>query len=87
MYGLSGDKPSANEKFWIKQTLGDIVLLCDPEYKLHEALDIKKKPKGTIRSVIVIQRSSSGGVILKKSSASPAVSVPMAKAAIGLSEE
>ncbi|PUU72858.1 thioredoxin-like protein, partial [Tuber borchii] len=55
VYGLSGDQPGANEKFRNKQNL-TYTLLCDPTYELHEKLGIKKSPKGTIRSVIIIEK-------------------------------
>lgn len=87
IYGLSGDKPDANKKFQAKQNLADIVLLCDPTYVLHEQLGIKKNPKGTVRSVIVIQKTDSGSIILKKSPASPALSLTKAQEAIGISAE
>ncbi|KAA8893723.1 thioredoxin-like protein [Sphaerosporella brunnea] len=86
IYGLSGDSPSANEKFKTKQNLADITLLCDPKYELHARLNVKKEPKGTVRSIVVISKSDDKAVILKKSPASPAQSVEMAQKAIGISE-
>ncbi|KAF8544093.1 thioredoxin-like protein, partial [Trichophaea hybrida] len=82
IFGLSGDSPAANEKFKSKQNLADITLLCDPNYALHERLQIKKGAKGTVRSVIVISKNDSGAVILKKSPASPTQSVEIAQKAI-----
>lgn len=86
VYGLSGDSPSANEKFSTKQSLGDIILLCDPKYELHARLQIKKSPKGTIRSVIVIgKKDDKSAVILGKGPANPAQSVAIAQKAAGIS--
>jgi peroxiredoxin Q/BCP len=85
IYGLSGDSPSANEKFKTKQNLEDITLLCDPKYELHARLGIKKEPKGTIRSIVVLSKGEDKAVILKKSPASPGQSVDMAQKAIGIS--
>lgn len=60
------------------------MLLCDPEFKLHELLGIKKDPKGTVRSVTVIEKTEGGAKIIKKSPASPEKSVDIAKKAIGI---
>lgn len=84
VYGLSGDTPAANEKFSTKYTLGDIKLLSDPKYELHTQLGIKRAPKGTIRSVIVIGKKDDAAVILRKTPANPAQSVPIAQAAAGI---
>ncbi|KAG0636428.1 thioredoxin-like protein [Tuber brumale] len=90
VYGLSGDQPGANEKFRNKQNL-TYTLLCDPTYELHEKLGIKKSPKGTIRSVIIIAKTSGDdtaapypGKILRKTKASAQVSLQVAKEVIGL---
>lgn len=91
VYGLSGDQPGANEKFRNKQNL-TYTLLCDPAYELHEKLGIKKSPKGTIRSVIIIEKTPGDdaaaathpGRILRKTKASAQVSLQVAKEVVGL---
>ncbi|RPA89649.1 AhpC-TSA-domain-containing protein [Choiromyces venosus 120613-1] len=88
VYGLSGDQPGANEKFRNKQNL-TYTLLCDPTYELHEKLGIKKSPKGTIRSVIVIEKAASTdnanpGKILRKTKASAVLSLQIAKEVVGI---
>ena len=90
VYGLSGDQPGANEKFRNKQNL-TYTLLCDPTYELHEKLGIKKSPKGTIRSVIIIEKTPGDdaaathpGKILRKTKASAQVSLQVAKEVVGL---
>ncbi|RPB14473.1 hypothetical protein P167DRAFT_533889 [Morchella conica CCBAS932] len=86
VYGLSGDSPAANEKFKSKQSL-TYTLLCDPTYELHEKLAIKKKPKGTIRSVVIIEKISEDGhtgKVLRISPASPQISLQIAKEAVGI---
>jgi len=83
VYGLSGDSPAANTKFVEKQAL-TYTLLCDAKYELHEKLGIKKAPKGTIRSVTVIEKTGDGGKILKKTPASPKESLEIAKEAVGM---
>ncbi|CAZ79243.1 unnamed protein product [Tuber melanosporum] len=90
VYGLSGDQPVANEKFRNKQNL-TYTLLCDPTYELHEKLGIKKSPKGTVRSVIIIEKTSGDaaaathpGKILRKTKASAHVSLQVAKEVVGL---
>ncbi|CUS06998.1 unnamed protein product [Tuber aestivum] len=90
VYGLSGDQPGVNEKFRNKQNL-TYTLLCDPTYELHEKLGIKKSPKGTIRSVIIIEKASGDdapaahpGKILRKTKASAQVSLQVAKEVVGL---
>lgn len=86
MFGLSGDSPVANEKFKTKYNLS-YTLLCDPSFELHEKFGIKKQPKGTIRSIIVIEKSddaSSPGKVIKKAPANPQVSMTLALQAVGI---
>lgn len=86
IYGLSGDSPSANEKFYTKQNLADIKLLCDPKYELHARLGVKKAgaAKATVRSVVVIKKGVDGAkaTVIKKTPANPAQSVDYALKAI-----
>ncbi|KAI5857122.1 thioredoxin-like protein, partial [Tricharina praecox] len=87
VYGLSGDSPSANEKFHTKQNLADIQLLCDAKYELHARLGVKKAgaAKGTVRSVVVIQKAvdaTQKATVLKRAPANPAQSVDVALKAI-----
>jgi len=89
VYGLSSDSPVANTKFVDKQKL-TYTLLCDSKYELHEKLGIKSPKGSTIRSVIVIEKTEGGGKILRKSPASPVVSLQIAKDAVkmeGAAEE
>lgn len=86
VYGLSGDSPAANEKFKSKHNL-TYTLLCDPTYELHEKLSIRKKPKGTIRSVVIIEKvvgDGHAGKVLRISPASPQISLQIAKEAVGI---
>lgn len=86
VYGLSGDAPASNERFKTKQNL-TFTLLCDPTYELHEKFAIKKKPKGTIRSVIIIEKTTEDGYagkILRSSPASPQISLHIAKEVVGI---
>jgi peroxiredoxin Q/BCP len=88
VYGMSGDLPASNEKFKTKQNL-TYTLLCDPTYALHEKFAIKKKPKGTIRSVIIIEKTAEDGhtgKILRSSPASPQISLLIAKEVVGIDD-
>ncbi|KAK2750631.1 hypothetical protein FQN57_002702 [Myotisia sp. PD_48] len=67
VFGLSGDSPTANEKFKTKQKL-PYSLLCDPSFQLISAFGLKKKPKGTIRGVFAVNKE---GKVLLRSPGSP----------------
>ncbi|TGZ80448.1 AhpC-TSA-domain-containing protein [Ascodesmis nigricans] len=83
VFGLSGDSPKANTNFHTKQSLGDIVLLCDPAYALHERLGIKKGAKGTIRSTTIIKKEGDKQIIVKKTPSKPTESLEIAKKTVG----
>ena len=56
VYGLSTDSPKSNTTFATKQSL-PYPLLCDPSAKLISAIGLKKSPKGTLRGVIVVDKT------------------------------
>ncbi|KAI5784561.1 thioredoxin-like protein [Geopyxis carbonaria] len=86
IYGLSGDKPAANQKFKQKNDLIDLTLLSDPTYELHQILGIKKHPRGTIRSTIVINKDTDSGIVILNEPSSPKLSVEKAKKAVSIVE-
>ncbi|KAF8458898.1 thioredoxin-like protein [Terfezia claveryi] len=80
IYGLSGDSHADNAKFRTKHNLG-YPLLSDPTYVFHEALGIKSA-KGTVRSVIVVQKE--GKIIKELKSVMPRTSLDVARKAVGI---
>lgn len=56
VYGLSTDSLKSNKAFVAKNNL-KYRLLCDPSAKLISAIGLKRSPKGTIRGVIVIDKT------------------------------
>ncbi|KXT18243.1 hypothetical protein AC579_2879 [Pseudocercospora musae] len=79
IYGLSTDSPKANTTFKDKQKL-PYPLLCDPSATLIAAIGMKKAPKGTTRSVFVVDKS---GKVLAAEPGGPASTVEVVKKLVG----
>ncbi|KAL2157076.1 hypothetical protein VTH06DRAFT_7051, partial [Thermothelomyces fergusii] len=57
VYGLSTDSAKANAAFRAKQRL-PYPLLCDAQASLIGALGLRKRPRGTVRAVVVVDKAA-----------------------------